>query len=151
MTTMTSLRDEIGAAMEKGQWYSTHKLQHINVKDIVDELLLALSGMLGDNKSLFNRISRWLEREFMSRSIYVFLDHFSGLFDRMVKTGADETSLGILIDALAAVPKDSEEQPDVSVADVVSRTAFRKSPLYASFVAHRTSQLLQRAKGAMGE
>ena len=62
MTTMTSLRDEIGAAIEKWQWYSTHKLQHINVKDLVDELLLALSGMLGDNKSLLNRISRWLEK-----------------------------------------------------------------------------------------
>ena len=150
MTTMTSLRDEIGAAIEKWQWYSTHKLQHINVKDLVDELWTCQACLATTNPCSTGSRCGW-KREFMSRSIYVFLEHFSGLFGRMVKAGADETSLGILIDALAAVPKDSEEQPDVSVADVVSRTSFRKSPLYASFVAHRTSQLLERAKGAMGE
>ena len=80
-TTMQSLREEIEAAMQKGQWYRSHNLQHMNVADLIEELFLVLAGMPGDKK-LYNKITKWLEREFLSRRVYPFLEHFQGLFRR---------------------------------------------------------------------
>ena len=80
MNTMTTLRDEIAAAMEQGQWYPTHGLQHANVKDLIGELLEVLGGMPGDTKELYTKIGRWLEREFLGRPMYGVLHHFQRLF-----------------------------------------------------------------------
>ena len=62
---MQSLWDQIATAIENGQWYPTHKLQHLNVKDLIEELLLVLSGMPNHNKAQFNKITKWLEREIL--------------------------------------------------------------------------------------
>ncbi len=58
---------------------------------------------------------------------------------------------GALIDALASVDKDSEALPDDSGADVVIRTSFRQSALYASFVDHRTRQMIEKAEKSTGQ
>ena len=151
-STMKSLREEIENAMCRGQWYSEDQLQHLNVHDLIDELLLVLSGMPGENKKpLLNKITRWLEREFMTRPIFKCLHRFEGLFARMQESGADPAPLGTLIDALANVPLDTMVQPNVSKADVVARTQFRKSLLYSSFVTHRAGQLIEKAKETTGD
>ena len=82
----------------------------------------------------------------MTRPIFDVLENFRKLFDRIVKAGGGEAPIGLLIDGLAAVEKDSDEQPDLRETDVVARTTFRKSKLYASFVGFRASQMITKAK-----
>jgi hypothetical protein len=154
VSVMKSLRDEIAAAMEKGHWYPTHKLQHANVQDLIGELLEVIKGMAGDTTGLFTKIGCWLEREILARPVYSVLEKFTGLFGRLTAAGAEVLGAGALIDALAAVPKDSDETLDIvatSGANVLGRTSFRKSALHGSFVEHRTNQVIQKAKGASGQ
>ena len=132
VSVMKALRDEIEAAMEKGQWYPTHALQHANVQDLIGELLEVIKGLAGDTTVLFTKIGRWLERELLARPVYSVLEKFTKLFGRLTAAGAEVLGAGALIDALAVVPKDSDEVLDfgaISGADVLARTSFRKSAL----------------------
>ena len=52
-----------------------------------------------------------------------------------------------LIDAMAAVPRDSDDLPDIRGGDVVVGTALRRSTLYKSFVEHRAGQVVNNIKG----
>jgi len=145
--TLKVLRDEILVAMEHGQWFSEHALHHQNVKSLIDELLLVLQHMAKDTAAaLSTKISLWLSREFMARAAFEHLHHFRLLFSTLHEIGSQKVPAGSLVDALAAVDKDSDELPDSSVGDVVARTTFRKGPLYISFVDHRTRQVIQKAK-----
>ena len=56
------LKDEMLDAMDQGQWYATHVLQHADVKSLTDELVEVLQGMQGDTKGLYMKIGRSLER-----------------------------------------------------------------------------------------
>ena len=73
------------------------------------------------------------------------------LVSQFLTAGADAAPVGLLIDALASVKKESDDEPNLANTDVVARTAFRKSPLYESFVEHRTHQLIKNARDAKGE
>ncbi len=62
-----------------------------------------------------------------------------------------ETPPALPAQALANVKPDSDIFPDFTVADVVTRTVFRSSPLYGSFVAARVLATLELARRATGE
>ena len=148
---MTTLRDEIVTALKQDQCYPTHHLQHSNVKDLIGELLEVLGGMPGDTKELYTKIGRWLEREFLVRPMYGVLHHFQGLFTGLVQSGAEEGGIGALIDALAAVTRDSADLPDIRGGDVVVRTTLRQSTLYKSSVEHRICKVVKNANGGKRE
>ena len=104
-------------------------------------------GMPGGTKELYTKIGSWLEREFLVRPMYEVLHHIQGLFTGLMQSGAEEGGIGALINALAAVPRDSDDLPDISGGDVVARTTLHQSTLYKSFVEHRSCQVVTNANG----
>ena len=99
-------------------------------------MLTDISRREGD-AGLATKFSRFLARTFLASSAYKHMHHFADTFSKLVAIGAEDSGEGRLLQALGAVAVDAEVFPDLSVADVVVRTAFRSSPIYKSFMTAR--------------
>ncbi len=154
--TLRLLRDSIVAAMRLGHWCSEGPLHTDNVQFLLTELCVALTDLTAETPDnapkIADKITQFLAAEFMSRPMYQYLENFDGVFTKLLAFGTTNSGVTAdanLIQALSVVKDD--ELPDTSVADVASRTRFRRSVLYNSFLEARVWSTLNRARAAVGQ
>ena len=149
LDTLRALRDNIVTAARQELWSSDNPLVHDTVAILVSEALVVLNEITQDTGNsehrLVTKFSKFLVKHLMASSGYLHMHHFRNTFTDLENMGAEESGEGRLIQALADVAAGSEDFPNLSVADVVARTAFRSSNLFKSFIAARVQSMVQKA------
>ena len=158
LETLRVLRDNIKTAVARKQWSSTHALNQENVKFLVDEVIVALTdlrespppGSAFSSAGIVTEFTKFLTTTLEGAECFSHLHHFQGVFTRLQSLGGQDMGEGLLIERLAKIGMDSDDMPDMSVADVTARTNFRGCALYRSFVQGRLARAIEQAKAAKG-
>ena len=161
--TLGGLRDGIRVAAASERWYSENPLNQETVKALTAEVIAALSSLniqesaqasvstmtnKGRAAALAEKVGKFLSKLFLENaSAFNHLRHFKDLWTDVAGSIKDSPPdidpEGDLIQKLAIVPVASSDAPDLSGADVVTRTVFRRSPLYREgFIIGRVHAML---------
>ena len=167
LTTMRILKDSLAKAMQNGLWDKSSAIHQDNFTHLLDELIEVLREMkdfkpAAEVSALGSKVARWLINEILGRpmidNVHIFKDC---AIKKLVEGEIAEGSVGSedkyctemikLLESLAATPpEDIHAMPDLQLASVSNRTAFRTSVLYESFLSARVNAALSQAKEANG-
>ena len=165
LSTMSALKASILSAMDKNLWTGEGPLQTNNVKNLLHELRLVLVDMKGNgdlqtaqSASLTEKILTWYASACLTRRCFCYMKGMGGTLSQLVEEVGGRgniTSSGaemiLILEAMARVEiEDDSTLPDLMSVSVSTRTLFRDSELWSSFVEAKVDSNLTKAKAASG-